>query len=180
MAESDHQIPAVSTALLAAPLQWFWAAHERHRQMCRLLDDLAEADEVWPEATALLLAYIETEIPDHIRDEEDALFPLLRRRCPPQDNIAAVLASLAADHRADIDLAAGVAAVLRDCLESSVPPCRDETHRARLHAFASHERHHLALENAVVLPIAKHRLSEADLSSISRRLLGRHEVNKNR
>lgn len=170
MAEPGHDIPAVSLDLMAAPLQWFWAEHARHRRMCRLLDELADAGEVWPGVTETLLRYLEQEIPDHFRDEEDALFPRLRRRCTPQDSIGPVLASLAAEHKHDLNSAAEIAALLRGSLAKGVPPGADPVIRDRLHDFAQHERHHLALEDAVVLRIAKFRLSEADLGHVSRKL----------
>lgn len=170
MAEPGHDIPPVSPDLMAAPLQWFWAEHTRHRKMCRLLDDLADAGEVWPGVTETLLCYLEREIPDHFRDEEDALFPRLRRRCTPQDNIGPVLTGLSADHAQDLAAAADIAALLRDCLARNTPPGADPDFRDRLHDFAQHERHHLALEDAVVLRIAKFRLSEADLGHVSRKL----------
>ena len=125
MAEPGHDIPAVSLDLMAAPLQWFWAEHARHRRMCRLLDELADAGEVWPGVTETLLRYLEQEIPDHFRDEEDALFPRLRRRCTPQDNIGPVLTSLVAEHKDDLNSAAEIATLLRGCLAQDAPPSAD-------------------------------------------------------
>ena len=48
--------------------------------------------------------------------------------------------------------------------------------RTSLQAFASQELRHLALENAVVLPLARLRLTPADLKRLSRRLAERRHV----
>ena len=40
--------------------------------------------------------------------------------------------------------------------------------------FARNERRHLALENSVVLPLARRRLSAEDLAGLSARLTARH------
>jgi hemerythrin-like domain-containing protein len=42
--------------------------------------------------------------------------------------------------------------------------------------FAHHARRHLILENAVILPIARARLTEADLNAMKRHMLERRSL----
>ena len=52
-------------------------------------------------------------------------------------------------------------------------PGLDPARRKILSEFASQERRHLGLENAVILPIARLRLDADDLATLGRRLAAR-------
>jgi len=126
-------------------------------------------------ALATSLLYFRESAPKHTADEEESLFPRLRRLCTPE--IAALLAkadSLEEDHacadrhHAEIDrlgqlwlqqgrLSAGDAARL----------CILVTQLSDLH------RHHIGVEDREVFPFAARALAAADLASIGAEMAAR-------
>jgi iron-sulfur cluster repair protein YtfE (RIC family) len=173
MRSNRPTIEDVGRSGVADPLAWFFDQHERHRQLCRLMVRASEAPAFDEDLLVRLIAFVRKELGWHVADEEECLFPLLRRRAGKGDNIEDVLGQLSAEHRLDVGRAASLADHLEACLEQRiapglVPACRDS-----LKAFASQELRHLALENAVVLPIARLRLSPGDLVDLGQRLAAR-------
>lgn len=166
------QIEDMPLELLSAPLDWFFFEHLRHRQLCRLIDEVAQSGTFEARSVARVVRFLRFERPLHILDEDEDLFPFLRRRSLPEDELEGVLDLLSADHLADADRAGEVRAILERALaEGSVPDGGGA--RQLLLAFSSRERQHLALENAVVLPIARLRLSQEDLDGLAGRLAAR-------
>jgi iron-sulfur cluster repair protein YtfE (RIC family) len=159
--------------LMSEPLDWFFAEHYRHRQFCRLVNEVALAHVFDGERVSLLVNFLRYDLPLHIIDEEQDLFPLLRRRALPEDDVENVLGLLSAEHKADAVQAAEIRRILETALETQDAPGMDPTARKSLQAFAAQELRHLALENAVVLPIARLRLTTKDLVGMSRRLAAR-------
>lgn len=173
MSNATDLIETIPTSLLREPLEWLFAEHYRHRQLCLTIDRIAGAT-VFDEAPMrMVVDFIQRELALHIMDEEEDFFPLLRRRCLPEDGIEEVLGVLAADHRADIATAADVLALLERALTEQRAPGLDLAAQRTLRAFSEQERRHLALENAVVLPIARLRFSASDLKALSDRLAAR-------
>jgi hemerythrin-like domain-containing protein len=171
--ETGADIEAIPSELLRTPLEWFFAEHYRQRQLCLLIDDLSRRTVFDGERIDAIAAFIRQDLPVHIIDEEEDLFPLLRRRCLPEDELERVLAILSADHKADLSTAAQVLAILDAARAQRRAPGLDRDARAALAGFAAQERQHLALENAVVLPIARLRLTDADLHGLAARLAAR-------
>lgn len=155
------------------PLEWFTAEHYRHRQFCALMHELAQAEEFEPIALAALVEFLRHELGRHLVDEEEDLFPLLRRRALPEDDIGQVLGRLTSEHKGDLAHGHALRAHLERCIANHTPPAADPAARLALAAYANQELRHLALENAVVLPLAKLRLTQGDLKSLSRRLAAR-------
>lgn len=173
---STDEIEDIPRELLSEPLDWFFAEHFRHRLFCRLVNDVAVAHVFDGERVTKLVEFLKNDLPLHIIDEEQDLFPLLRRRALPEDEVEKVLGLLSAEHRADAAQAHDVRDRLEDCLaRQSAPGMNPETRKA-LQGFASQELRHLALENAVVLPIARLRLGKRDLDGLSRRLAARRGI----
>lgn len=170
------EIEDIPRELMAAPLDWFFAEHFRHRQFCRLINAVALAHVFDGERVTRLMEFLRNDLPLHIIDEEQDLFPLLRRRAQPEDDVEAVLGLLSAEHKADADHAHEMRGHLEACLETRNAPGMDPVVRKSLMAFASQELRHLALENAVVLPIARLRLSPQDLAGMGRRLAARRGI----
>lgn len=170
---SDSRIEPISPELMATPLDFFFAEHFRHRQLCGLIDQLSTATFFDAAPIAEVVDFLRFEAPIHIIDEEEDLFPLLRRRCLPEDELEGVLGVLSAEHKADGVLGKAVRDFLEHCLETRSAPGTSLAGRRDLAAFAAQERRHLALENAVVLPIARQRLTPEDLTGLARRLAAR-------
>lgn len=163
-------------ALMKEPLEFLFAEHYRHRQMCKILEFLA----VTPDFNAALIAstddFIRYDLALHVIDEEEDLFPLLRRRCAPDDDIEDVLGRLSAEHAMDQTLAREVREVFSQALEKREAPSRLPGGAETLIALARQERGHMALENAVVMPLARRRLSPEDCENLSVRLAARRGV----
>jgi|CXWL01.1.fsa_nt_gi iron-sulfur cluster repair protein YtfE (RIC family) len=163
-------------ALLREPLEFLLAEHYRHRQMCKILEFLAST----PTFEAALIAttgdFIRRDLGLHVMDEEEDLFPLLRRRCEPEDDIEDVLGRLSSDHAMDEELARAVQGAFAIALEKCVPPSTLPGAPEALLKLARQEKGHMALENAIVMPLARRRLHAADLEALSIRLAARRGV----
>ncbi|WP_332678168.1 hemerythrin domain-containing protein [Brevundimonas sp.] len=162
--------------LVHEPLNWLFADHYRHRQLCRLLERVGNATVLLRDEAREIVDFLRHDMPLHIIDEEDDLFPLLRRRCQPADELGALLGALSAEHRDDLEQARALASGLERALTDGQAPGRDRDTRRLFTEFALHDRRHIALENAVVLPIARLRLTAADLRSLSVRLAARRGI----
>ena len=163
-------------ALIKEPLEFLFAEHYRHRQMCKILEYLA----VTPKFEATLIAttddFIRYDLALHVIDEEEDLFPLLRRRCSVEDDIEDVLGRLSADHALDQELARAVRTLFAQALEKREAPALFPGAPETLVRLARQEKSHMALEKAVVMPLARRRLTADDLSALSIRLAARRGV----
>lgn len=158
-------------ALFAEPLEYFFAEHFRQRTLCSLLDDLAEHAPPDPEIVKVVMHFLRGDFGLHVRDEEEDLFPLLRRRAKPEDRIGDVLGELSHDHALD----AFDAETILEAFGSHEPfPTCDVETRNLLLRFSKNERRHLTAENAIILPLARARLLPEDLRNLGLRMAARH------
>lgn len=176
MSPSRAQVAETPEDLLSDPIGWFFAEHHRHRQFCDLMQRASMATTFDGEVLSWLLDFVVHELPLHVLDEEQDLFPLMRARARPEDDLNAVLGRLSGEHAKDLTRAAAVRQHLELCLRQQTPISRNNVRRRALESFAIQERSHLALENAVVLPIARLRLTERDLLELSNRLATRRGI----
>lgn len=145
------------------PLGHFSAAHRRQRRVCMALTAAATA----PAPSMRALYVLATDLAADLlclEGAEDLLFDLLRHRAEPEDDISRVLGILALDHDADRALATDIAAMLR--ATSALPGGPAELAKL-IDRFVARKLRNIALENAVVLPIARLRLTPADLCQLS-------------
>lgn len=154
-------IGALDRGLLARPLEFILADHLRQRTLCRLLDRFADAPALDRELARAAAEHLRRDLAIHVLDEEEDLFPLLRRRARPADDIERVLGLLSREHSEDDRLAETIAAGLGAVLDRGASSL-DETLRAALRSFAERQRRHLAVENAIVMPLAEARLTPKD------------------
>lgn len=174
----DRALAAPDLRLLKRPLEFILAEHHRQRGLCNLLDRLAEAPAPAPAAAARAAAYIEHDMLTHVIDEEEDLFPLIRRRARPDDDVERVLGLLAREHAEDDRLADVIVAGLRRaCAAGGTLP---GSLRAALRTFAQRQRRHLAVENAVVMPLAEARLTAGDRLGLARRMAARRGIQLSR
>lgn len=150
------------------PLDALAADHYRQRLILADLERLAASIDRDNDDVAALLMHIEIEMPMHTLDEDEDLFPLLRRRAAPEDRMDRLLARLDAEHDSIKALAAEVRDILRGVLAGDMPG-----DRTPLHGFTSAYRRHMILENAVLLPLARARLTQADLADLRSRMAAR-------
>lgn len=176
MAPTRASVAETPEDLLSDPIAWFFAEHQRHRQFCDLMQRTSMAATYDEEVLRWLLDFVVHELALHVLDEEEDLFPLMRGRAEPEDELDKVLKRLSGEHAKDLTRAAAVRQHLETCLRQRVPISRNNVRRRALESFAVQERSHLALENAVVLPIARLRLTERDLVELSSRLATRRGI----
>ncbi len=171
---SDHvNIPDFPEGLPGDPIGWFLSEHQRHRQFCDLMRKAATAPVFDEELTTWLLDFVVHELAQHVWDEERDFFPMLRARALPEDEVDQVLGRLSSEHAKDLGHAQTVQGHLETCLRLRKPIGRSATRRRALQDFASQELRHLALENAVILPLARLRLTPQDLATLGRKLAAR-------
>lgn len=155
------------------PIEFILGEHLNHRRLCRALERLAGATEFDAARITALLDFIRFDLTLHVIDEEEDFFPMLRQRCLPEDGVGDVLDRLTIEHAEDKALSVRARDVLNACLIIRKPPHAVEGGAEALSAFARHEMRHLALENAVVVPLARRRFNTEDLRGLSQRLLAR-------
>jgi hemerythrin-like domain-containing protein len=167
-------VPPVDLRQLVSPLDFLEAEHYRQRIVLDHLDALATGVDpaAAPAIVAETLRYMREDLPLHVADEERDLFPLLRRRAGPGDDIEFILALLASEHTRDRELSLGVIAALERC-ERGDTTVRLPDLKAALPAFAETQRRHLAWENALVIPRARHILQPPDLARLGRSMAKR-------
>jgi len=173
MSSGDLRDPGVRPVAPSDAIEFLLSEHLNHRRMCRALEDLAAGSDFDAARITALLEFIRFDLTLHVIDEEEDVFPLLRRRCLPEDEVDLVLGRLAREHAEDKTLAERARDVLNACLIVRRPPHAIEGGAATLLSFAQPERRHLALENAVIIPLARRRLSEADIEMLGRRFMAR-------
>jgi hemerythrin-like domain-containing protein len=156
-------IEEMPVQLINSPLNFIFAEHHRQREAASILTMLADG-EFDVKGVKALLEFLEVDFALHIGDEELALFPMLREHCLPEDHVDRILERLEDEHREDEASVEAVAEVLRERLSSNSIV---EGDKRRLRLFAEHIRQHLALENGVLLPIARVRLREQELRVLS-------------
>lgn len=149
---------------LEHPLEFIREDHMHMRAMTETMDRIARAEIADPAEASSLLRFLDHELGPLIQDEDEDLRQLLLMRCPPEDEIAPTLDRLHAEHEALVDRVPALRAALR--------AIRDERRGATgaeaeaLAAFADGLRRHLVAENALVLPLARARLTEDDIAQL--------------
>ena len=157
-----------SPNLLANPLDFISEDHLRERQLCAVIDGLAAGASLRPQTAMAVLRFLNEELNVHLRDEVEDLFPLLARRCTDEDCIDSAITRVRADQIEAIRLLPTVRATLAGCLDTGSD--LDAEDRASLTRLAAHVRRHLVAENAILLPIARARLTRADLRTLSKNM----------
>lgn len=160
-----------STRLLASPLDFISEDHMRERQICAVIDRLAGAEAIDRRAAARVLRFLNEELNVHLRDEAEDLFPLMARRCNEEDAIERAIDRIRGDQDEVVRLLPKLRAMLSGCLDTG--GCLTPEDRTVLTAFAGHVRRHLVAENAILLPIARVRLTRADLRTLSKHMRSR-------
>lgn len=154
--------------LLADPLVFISDDHLRERQICAMIDRVATVPAFDRQAGLTVLRFLNEELNVHMRDEAEDLFPLLAERCTAEDAIEGAIARIQTDQKEAMRLIPPVRTALSASLDTGCDLSTGD--RQVLHRFAGAIRRHLVAENAILLPIARARLTEADLLLLSRRM----------
>ena len=171
----EQHLEPLPTQLLRRPLDYILADHLRQRVLCVLCEQLADARDLDGAIATEVVTYLKSDMVVHVIDEEQDLFPLIRRRAEDGDDIEQALGQLSGEHATDEGLAQRIAQGLESALAVAGAQLDDDL-RIALRQFAHNERQHLALENATVMPLAKVRLSDRDLKDLAARMAARRGI----
>lgn len=149
------------------PLDMIAHAHAVQVQMCDAMERIADGlpDEVDRRLCAQVAACLQFDLPLHHHDEEEGLFPLLRRRAMPEDGVDQILERLASEHASDNDFASEIAEAL-ETLGQGGRPANPEMLGYMLRGFFERYRRHVHWENQLVMPLARLRLTREDLDRL--------------
>lgn len=173
--QAPRLLEPIPFALLDEPLDYIFADHFRQRTVCALLRRFAAARQARRAEADSVVALLSGELETHHLDEDEDLFPALRRRALPEDNLGTTLARLTEDHRlAEPMLETVIAALTARPADDPVRFSKAECEV--MQAYAAREHRHLAIENGVVLAIARIRLTRPDLRAMSHAMKARRGV----
>jgi hemerythrin-like domain-containing protein len=170
--------PAEPNDRFRDPLGFIYAEHYRNRIICNTLEAASPAwrSNLSTQELEAIVEFYTVDRPLHVADEEELLFPMLRKRCKPMDNLPGILALLEGEHRSDQPLIDSVIGGLSELIKSgSVGEPALFAEKCR--AMSDFQRRHLAWENSVVMPLAKRRLTKSDIIDLGRGMAERRGVN---
>lgn len=162
--------------LLSQPLDFIHVEHLRHRELCQAAEEIAETAAFDGTLAQAIVTFLKVDMVLHVIDEEEDLFPVLRRRLKRSDAAGRIIGLLSGEHAADEKLSQEIADGLNSAIEAEEKRLPEPVRNALL-AFADRQRRHLSVENAIVLPLAGRRLSKRDLDEIARRMAARRGIN---
>ena len=162
-------IEPMPAGLIDSPVDFIFAEHHRQREAASILALIADGD-FDERGVSELIAFLEGDFALHIGDEELALFPVLKEHCLPEDNVHRIIDRLQEEHREDETVADEVIEILKARVSGNA---LTPDHAGKLRMFAEHIQQHLALENGVLLPIARVRLEVEQLKTLAEMLKNR-------
>ncbi len=166
MPAGPPMVEAIPFSLIDAPLDYILADHFRQRSVCIALQRFAREGRVARSEADMVIAFLDHDLPLHHEDEDQDLFPAVRRRSLPEDDLGMVLARLSEDHRLSDVMVHAIIEVLASTPAAN-PVKLDRQARDVMLAYAASEHRHLAMENGIVMAIARIRLKPSDLKPIS-------------
>ena len=129
-------------------------------------------------ALTTALCYFREAAPKHTADEEESLFPRLRRVHAPEAQAAlAQLEQLEKDHQWADAVHADVDRLGQQYLSTSrLSPDEAEQFRTAVGQLGSMYRQHIQIEDHAIFPVADRLLSQMDRSSIAREMADRRNT----
>jgi len=164
--------------VLLEPLDYIFAEHCRQADMCEVLKTFAAgyfASAPDLNTVANILECLDIDLSLHIADEEMDLFPRLSARALPEDHFPELLRLLDKEHQRDHDLANEVCDGLKRIAQDGALDNPEQFRRAAATLAAIHLSH-LNWENAVILPLARKRLTGEDLKAMGRTMAARRSI----
>jgi hemerythrin-like domain-containing protein len=173
---TSEQIETIPENLFREPVDYLQAEHYRQRTVCKFLADIAlEPRAAAAKQMATVLGYLERDLPRHVADEEEDLFPMLRVRCRPEDNVEGLLHLLREEHVREQELSAAVIDDLRALSEGRRIQREADFLRAAT-ALNEAQLRHLSWEDRLILPLSRKRFTPADMETVGRSMATRHGV----
>lgn len=160
--------------LTTRPLELFAHEHSVQRHLCDLLEQIADSLPENTDRASLEFAISGIdELYHHHMHEEKCLFPIIRKRAEPADNVDKILDHLALEHATDESLAAEI----QEVLESLIIHRRAENPDIlgfMLRGFFENYRRHIIWEDTVLFPVVQNRLTPDDLEELASLLHNAH------
>jgi len=157
--------------------------HRRIKMFLGTLEAVAEvidrpATEHVAQALQSALHYFSQAAPKHTADEEDSLFPRLRRISNPEvTSILCKLDELEEEHSWADPLHAEVERIgVKYLRQSSLPTCEVDGFRTAIRDLRSMYERHISIEDSVVFPLAARLLSEKDRAAMAEEMADRRQV----
>lgn len=153
------------------PLARIENEHAVQRALCDSLERIADGlpHSVDFPLAAAAVPLLRDSLALHMAMEEQVLFPLLRRRAEPEDNIDGILGQVKAEHEVDRALALEIAARLEEMVEAR-SAANPNVLGYLLRGFFETKRRHMSWENNVILRLARRRMNDDDLGLLSREM----------
>ena len=155
-----------------SPIDLIEHEHLIQARLCDSLERIADdlPNNVDRRLCGQVIDSLQFEMPLHHRDEELGLFPLIEKRALPTDNIHDILARLALEHATDESFASELLESLENLREGRRLKNPDMV-GYMLRSFFESYRRHILWENAIVLPLARMRLTREDLDELNRAMV---------
>ncbi len=157
--------------------------HRRIEMFMRSLEGVAKAMDSAPsedtrQALETALRYFREAAPKHTADEEESLFPRLRRlQSPEVENALAKLEELEGEHRWAEPLHAEVESLgLAYLSQGQLSPAQIEAFRSAVSGLSAMYKRHIAVEDGTLFPVAANALSDGDKQAIASEMAKRRVV----
>ncbi len=168
-------IEMIPDTLLGEPLEYMFADHFRQRVVLATLQHFAEEASASRADADTIATFLTRDLVLHHADEEEDLFPLVRLRALPEDELGTLLARLGEDHHRSKAMIEDITGALMKHPAEKAVYLRTRICRL-IQAYVASENRHLAVENSVLLAIARIRLTPKDQKAISRGMKVRRGV----
>ncbi|MBX3454430.1 hemerythrin domain-containing protein [Ferrovibrio sp.] len=171
-----HSALTQSSDAEASPFETMLNQRMALLSICAMIDRLPlSGPDTLSQLGPALAAYLRQDFPAIVAEEEEGLLPLLRQRLLLGDDLEPAIRQLSDEHRRDTQRALSLAAEC-DALAEGLDPEDVAGILVSLAAFAEQQRRHLAWEEAIILPVARARLTEQDLRSWNRAMRARKRL----
>jgi hemerythrin-like domain-containing protein len=153
------------------PLDVIVQDHALQMELCDALERIADGlpDDVDRRLCTQVATCLQYDLPLHHQDEEEGLFPLLRTRATQGDGLEEILDRLSDEHVTDVDFAAEIVESL-EILSQGGRVSNPDMVGYMLRGFFERYRRHVHWENTLVIPLARLRLTEEDISVLSQQM----------
>lgn len=168
-------IELIPYTLLDEPLEYMIADHFRQRVVLTMLQHFAKEASASRADADTIATFLTNDLVLHHADEEEGLFPFIRLRALPEDELGTLFAHLGEDHHRSKAMVEDITgALMRHPAEKAVH--LSTTICGLIQSYVVSENRHVAVENGVLLAIARIRLTLKDLKAISRGMKVRRGV----
>jgi len=155
------------------PLELIEAEHSHQLQLLSALERIIRADdtEEMSRFAPKMLEFFNDDLGRHMEHEEKGLFPMLKRRCRPTDDMDMIINQLSYEHELDRDLVDFLLVDLEKIAHGhhNATPAR---FNINAQAFIATQRRHIEWENRIILPLARKRLTNEDMDELGKLITG--------